>query len=72
MWSWGRLQGSGCQDPGGSVRLRQPLFGAWRKVVRLHTDECGAGGMVEGKWAAELYQPDSPIFFTAVGGQTIC
>lgn len=40
--------------------------------MRLHTDECGAGGMVEGKWAAELYQPDSPIFFTAVGGQTIC
>lgn len=49
------------------------MFRAWRKVVKLHTDECvGQGGMVEGRWAAESYQPDSPIFFTAVGGKTIC
>lgn len=29
-------------------------------------------GKVEGKWAAELYEPDSLYFFSEVGGKTIC
>ena len=35
----------GLKDTGGSSSLGQPVFGAWRKVVKLHTDECvGQGG----------------------------
>lgn len=56
------------------VSLYFEIRGRWQGWVWMNVwDSRGRQrGKVEGKWAAELYEPDSLYFFSEVGGKTIC